>query len=324
MKRLTLFFSLFGLIFAGQLNAAIDDPLQVHAKIWPQFSYDFTNGANNHLGFSMSRGQVTTSYLLSQTWLAYIKIDATTSETPQTILYQGYIQGKNLFSGKDIFRFGIQPTLFIDHFSKTMETRWLGRNLVDEAGLLGSQSGGISVLVNVMDILDVGLLVHNGAEGLTLQGDSDGQVAAELMVAATPISEKFGKIGFAGAFEIRPRSVTKTKQTYLSGRVHFLSNFIKAAIEVSLKKDGDSDSEMAFGPTINVQATKRISFFARYFTGNDEFKTGTFGKKSVLTFGPAYRFNPKLRSTVLFETSESNTAGANATQGITWRWAAVF
>jgi len=190
-------------------------PLEVKGKVWANFAYDLTEDSIHKNGFDIYRAYLQANYAFDEQWSAALLLDAQRGESVATAdggttkanlwmyLRNAYIQGSGLWPEGGTIRFGLQPTPFISFVDNATKTRWLGKSMLDQTGILNSQSSGVSALGSFAGVLKYHVILHNGTEGLTKPGNSDNGLALGVQVAVQPFEgtgswfEKMTLVGYS-------------------------------------------------------------------------------------------------------------------------------
>jgi hypothetical protein len=314
---------------AGLQSARAEDgALQVKGRVWANYTYDLTKDAGHQNGFDIYRAFLQADYKFSDEWSTTLLLDGARSTLPSNSLTNyvrnAYVQNSGLLGEGSTFRFGLQPTGYISTIDALMKTRWLGKNLVDQAGLVPSQDAGAS-LASKGEVLSYGVALRNGVEGLNSAGNSDNALSFDVWVGAKDLGVKGLGVTVYNSVASKPtKGLAGQSSNTLATALTLNQELVDAAVELSLFRQNKVNA-IGYGVTLNLKATTGAALYTRFFTGDDNFKTGKLKAKNLLTVGPTYAFeNGKVLTGLLFESASSNTNGANATRKILWNWAATF
>ena len=343
------------LLMASSVALAADETpgLEVKGKLWAQYKYDLTDGSVHRNGLDIYRAYLQTSYKFDETWATTLLLDGVREATGATANHaylmdyvrNAFVQANNIVGPHSAFRFGLQPTLYIPTIDNAAKNRWLGRSLLDEAGIFTSQSGGISLVGDIGDpMFRYGLIIHNGTEGLAGLGNADNALAGGVMLQFSPFAAQdddlktltltvYDEIQGAGLTTVGagllviPKTISTTGSNTFVVAASGQTTYVDFALEFADSSVSQTAiTQVGYGGNANVKliAEGRGSIYGRYFTGNDAIKT-KLGAKSVLTVGPAYAFiKDKVQTAVLFETRPAILAGGVANSQILWDWAMNF
>jgi len=329
-RQKIVFFS--AALCASQSFAKSDENLTVNGKLWAQYSLDLTKDAEHNTGFDIYRAYLQAKYQFDPQWSTVVLIDHERNKigstgTPATWVYlrNAYVQAADLWAEKSNFRFGLQPTLYISTVDAALKTRWLGKSLADESGLLKSQEGAVAATGELGTMIRYGLMGHNGTEGLDRAGNSDNALGATALLSLSPFKGSEGILsGFAitVANTVLGASAPSQSSNVFSAALQLESDIVDTAVEFVHSKAKNSADIQACGATANVKISDSASIFGRYFTGNDTFKS-FYKSKALATVGPTYSFiKDKVSTALLYERKEK--ASGTASQMVYWDWAANF
>lgn len=311
-------------------------PLQISGKVWAEYSNDLTSGGGHKNGFDVYRAFLQANYTFEENWSSTLLLDAvrtttvTSSGKGETYLLpyvrNAFVEGKELWSGKGGLRFGLQPNFFIALSDATSKTRWLGKSLTDQTGLLKSQTGGLALTGELSSSYRYGVMIHNGSEGLNQVGQSDSALALAVHLQVKPFVESEGelkKLSLQIYDEVQSKSSTTDSSNLVGAAVLFEHSALDATLECVSKKPGAGSTTTGFGSSVNVKFNdERASVWARYQLGNASFKSA-LGGNSLLSFGPTYALvKGKVSTGLVYELKPRD--GASALQSIAWKWAANF
>jgi len=305
--------------------------LEVSGRVWAQLRADMTKDSGHKSGFDISRAFLQAQYKFNAEWSTVLLLDAArTGATPDYLashVRNAYVQHQGLLGDGSLFRFGLQPTFYVATLDGAVKTRWLGKNLVDEGGVVPSQDGAASLTAQAGSVLRYGVAVRNGREGLSKAGSSDNALGYDAFATITPFDGALEKLGLTVYDSLQSQATGSTataSSNTLAVALHSQHAFVDASLETVVVKQSGAQA-VGYGVTANVKPSENSSIYARFFSGNTNFQTGKLKSKSVLTVGPTYAFVAgKLSTALLFETRPAVTAGASAQNALLWNWAANF
>ncbi len=152
MKRVVGVMLLSLIAISGSLKAA---ETAVHGRLYSHWEYDMTDGADGMNEFGLGRAYVTVKSKLSDFTSVRITSDFRKAKIDDNgkvkaryyvIIKYGYLDWKPSFGKKALkFRFGLQPTPYIDFQNKMWGRRYLSKTVSDLNKFLTSSDAGASL-----------------------------------------------------------------------------------------------------------------------------------------------------------------------------------
>lgn len=127
---------------------------KINGRLYADWNLDLTDGAESANSFNLSRAYVTVKSKLSDYTsvriTSDIRQDSDIYEGYVVILKYGYIDWNPKFGKNNLtFRFGLQPTLYIDEMNKVWNRRYAYKVASDQNKYLTSGDLGATALVNL-------------------------------------------------------------------------------------------------------------------------------------------------------------------------------
>jgi hypothetical protein len=143
------------LIFAGFVNAQVQNPVKFSAQTFGDFFYDAkqNNGANNNLnGFQFRRIYFTLDYKIDTNFSARFRLNTdgtnnsfTANNKLGTMVYDAYIKWGNIFAGSDLV-FGLSPTPAFQVSDSWWGHRYLEKTILDFNGIVTARDIGVDLM----------------------------------------------------------------------------------------------------------------------------------------------------------------------------------
>lgn len=175
MKK-TVILLMLSLLFGGAFKIKASET-KVHGRMYSFWKMDLSDSADNENDFAISRAYVTVKSKLSDYTSVRITSDIkkiSGYEGYSIILKYGYFDWKPKFAHNDLkFRFGLQPTLYIDHMNKLWGRRYLEKTISDERKLLTSADLGAALMYRLGDKGKYGYVAANVWNGTSYSHTTD-------------------------------------------------------------------------------------------------------------------------------------------------------
>ena len=228
MNRVVMLMLLVAMMFAGSLMAT---ETSVHGRLYTHWEYDMTDGAGGMNDFGLGRAYVTVKSKLSDQTTVRITSDLRQSTIDDNgkvrtryyvIIKYGYLDWTPAF-GKKIFkfRFGLQPTPYIDFQNKLWGRRYLAKTVGDMNKFLTSSDPGISAHIALGENGKIGSLalgVFNGTSYSDL-GELNKQKDYNLFAQIKPLinSEDLKKSAIVAQYYKGTQNVAFDDTTKVAG-----------------------------------------------------------------------------------------------------------
>ncbi|MDH4155916.1 MAG: hypothetical protein OEW00_01390, partial [candidate division Zixibacteria bacterium] len=136
------------LLISASLPAA---DTKVNGRVYSNWMMDLTDGADSFNEFTVSRAYVTVRSKLSEYTSVRITTDLRTIDNVYDIILKyAYLDWKPAFADNyATLRFGLQPTLYVDHMNNLWGRRYLEKTTGDLNKFLTSSDMGASVMVGL-------------------------------------------------------------------------------------------------------------------------------------------------------------------------------
>ncbi|NOY88163.1 MAG: hypothetical protein GXO93_02080 [FCB group bacterium] len=152
------------MLMGGAFNAKASET-KVHGRMYGYWRMDVSGNANSENDFGISRAYVTVKSKLSDYTSVRITSDikkVSGYEGYSIILKYGYFDWKPKFAHHDLkFRFGLQPTLYIDNMNKLWGRRYLEKTISDERKFLTSADLGAALMYRLGEKGKYGYMAAN-------------------------------------------------------------------------------------------------------------------------------------------------------------------
>ena len=176
MKRF-LTAALIILIVASFSSTSFAADTKVNGRLYADWTLNTTDGADSYNAFSVSRAYVTVKSKLSD----YTSVRVTTDirsidgfDGYNIILKYGYLDYKPKFgNGNFKFRFGLQPTPYIDQMNKFWGRRYLSKTTGDLNKFLTTSDLGAGFIFNLGEKGKVGSVQVNVFNGSSYSHTTD-------------------------------------------------------------------------------------------------------------------------------------------------------
>lgn len=356
---------------------AMADGLTLNGDLWTKYFFDISNGGAsgssyiNNNGFDLYRADLKGTYKFNDTYSAVMMFDSAShglqAATAPNLPYVREAYGQaNWWTGGHM-TFGLQPSFYSTTVDGATHTRWLAQDAAFTGGFLNEENAGIAFTGSCWNnMIGYNLTIQNGAEGFSAPFDNG--LAFDIGVDIMPFTGSDSPISKLGLIVVDQYLQNATSQVPLVGggvtngattpgnnvvaaSLHWSNPWVDGAFEfLNMSYSGGGSSSSAYGGNVNVKLMDESwSIFARYLTGNDQFKgnnggthpfltnlgldsplspstgAGILGYGSILTVGPTYTMVKDHVSTALLYTMASaNASGGDATTSVSWNWGFGF